>query len=180
MKDNQIFLSSIDVLDTTTQQWWTPTNLHLPQPMYGITLTVSATHLCAANAHIVSGTSTDTDTPNSMWQIPVSALTKVLANKDHSPHQWTESAPTPNYRSALLKHNPSIVGGHHISFKPTADIAVYDSHCDNWSTVGQLLEPRLWCTVVSLSRCSFLVCGGRSDVRDESTLLRSVEVANML
>ena len=146
-------------------------------------LTVNATHLCAANAHIVSDTSTDTDTPpNSVWQLPVSALTKVLVSKDHSPHQWTESSPTPNYHSALLQHttHPLSVGGHHISSKPTADIAIYDSHCDNWSTVGQLLEPWLWCTVVSLSRCSFLVCGGRSDVRDESTLLRSVEVVNIL
>ena len=181
-EDNQTFHSSIDVLDTTTQQWWTPVSLQLPQPMYEVKITVSATHICVASAAIAYDAATDTTTcPNSVWQLPVSTLTEVLTNEDQSPLQWTAISPTPNYRSTLLQHtaHPLVIGGRDDSLKPTPDIAVYDPHCDKWAAVGQLLEPRLCCAVVSLSRRSFMVCGGFCDAGDRSTLLSSVEVVNM-
>ena len=59
------------------------------------------------------------------------------------------------------------------------DIAAYDRHSNKWSTVGQLLQPRARCTAVSLSRRSFLVCGGLSDTRDINTRLSSVEVVSV-
>ena len=101
--------------------------------------------------------------------------------EDHSPHDWEEIAPTPHYKSALLQHTagPLAVGGHE-SAKATSIVAMYDPCSNNWSTVGQLLEPRTWCTVVGLSRHSFLVCGGLSDPMDRNTLLSSVEVVSFL
>ena len=100
---------------------------------------------------------------------------------DHSPHDWEEIAPTSYYGSALLQHttHPLAVGGH-VSGKATSNIAVYDPRSNKWSTVGQLLEPRTKCTVVGLSRHSFLVCGGRSDPMDTNTRLSSVEVVSFL
>ena len=47
-----------------------------------------------------------------------------------------------------------------------ADIAEYDRHSNKWSRVGQLLEPRTFCTAASLSKCSLLVCGEHGDTRD--------------
>ena len=89
--------------------------------------------------------------------------------EDHSPHDWELIAPTPHYR--LLQHtaHPLAVGGHDVSGKATSNIAVYDPRSNKWSTVGQLLEPRAMCTVVGLSRHSFLVCGGHSDPVDRNT-----------
>ncbi len=182
-EDNQTFLGSIDVMDTTTRQWYTPANLHLPRPMSRMQITVSATHISVASASITYDTATYS---KSVWELPVSTLSKVLVGEDSGPHQWTEIAPTPHYRSALLQDtaHPLAVGGHtssngHNSGKPTTDIAVYDRHSNKWSTVGQLLEPRTFCTAVSLSRRSFLVCGGASDPRDINTLLSSVEVVSV-
>ena len=175
-------LNSIDVLDTTTRQWYTPANLQLPRPMYNMQITVSATHICVASAGIRYDATTNTvASSKSAWQLPVSTLTKVLMNEDHSPHDWEEIAPTPHYRSALLQHttHPLAVGGRDNSLHSVATIAVYDRHSNKWSTVGQLPEPRTECTVVSLSRCSFLVCGGLSDPRDINTLLSSVEVVSV-
>ena len=177
-EDNQTLLGSIDVMDTTTRQWYTPVNLQLPQPMYTMQITVSATHICVASAGITYNATTSTGTStNSVWQLPVSTLSKVLVGEDSGPHQWTEIAPTPHYRSALLQDtvHPLAVGGD-VSLKSTTDIAVYDRHSNKWSTVGQLQEPRTVCIAVSLSRRSFLVCGGLSDPRDGNTLLSSVEV----
>ena len=181
-EDIQTLLGSIDVMDTTTRQWYTPANLQLPRPMYAIQITVSATHICVASAAIRYDATTHTDTSSkSVWQLPVSTLSKVLAEEDSGPHQWTEIAPTPHYRPALLQdtEHPLVVGGRDDSYKSTTDIAVYDRHSNMWSTVGQLLEPRSFCTAVSLSRRSFLVCGGLRDSRDSSTLLSSVEVVSV-
>ena len=181
-EDKQTPLNSIDVLDTATLQWSTPANLQLPQPMYSMQITVSATHICVASAGIAYDTTTGTGTAsNGVWQLPVSTLTKVLMGEDHIPHDWEVIAPTPHYCSALLQHtaHPLAVGGH-VSGKATTNIAVYDPHSNKWSTVGQLLEPRTMCTVVSLSRHSFLVCGGDSDPMDISTRLSSVEVVSFL
>ncbi len=185
-EDDQTLLGSIDVLNTITRQWYTPDNLHLPRPMVCMQITVSATHICVASAVITYDATTDTVTSsNSVWQLPVSTLSKVLVGEDSGPHQWTEIAPTPHYMSALLQDtaHPLAVGGHDDldddSSKSTTDIAVYDRHSNKWSTVGQLLEPRTLCTAVSVSRRSFLVCGGLSDPRDINTLLSSVEVVSV-
>ena len=180
-EDNQTLLNSIDVLDTTTWQWSTPANLQLPWPMSSMQITVSATHICVASAGITYDATTNTGTSSkSVWQLPVSTLTKVLMGEDHSPHDWEEIAATPHYKSALVQNtaHPLAVGGH-VSLKATSNIAVYDPRSNKWSTVGQLLEPRTMCTVVSLSRHSFLVCGGRSDPVNRNTLLSSVEVVSV-
>ena len=180
-EDEETPLNSIDVLTTTTLLWSTPANLQLPRPMCTMQITVSATHICVASAGIAYDATTNTETSSkSVWQLPVSTLTKVLMGEDHSPHDWEEIAPTPHYRSALLQHttHPLAVGGH-VSGKATSNIAVYDPRSNKWSTVGQLLEPRTRCTVVGLSRHSFLVCGGLSDPSDRNTLLSSVEVVSV-
>ena len=181
-EDNQT-QPHIDVLNTATCQWSTPANLQLPQPMYSMQITVSATHICVASASITYDATTNTSTfSNGVWQLPVTTLTKVLMGEDHSPHDWEEIAPTAYYKSALLQHtaHPLAVGGH-VSGKATANIATFDPRSNKWSTVGQLLEPRTMCTVVGLSRHSFLVCGGLSDPKDinRNTLLSSVEAVSV-
>ena len=181
-EDNQTLLGSIDVMDTTTRQWYTPANWQLPRPLCTMQITVSATHICVASAGIAYHATTDTVTASKrVWRLPVSTLSKVLVGEDSGPHQWTEVAPTPHYRSALLQDtaHPLAVGGSRDddSFKPTTDIAVYDRHSNKWSTVGQLLEPRIECTAVSLSKRSFLVCGGARNPIDINALLSSVEVS---
>ena len=179
-EDNQTLLNSIDVLNIATSQWSTPANLQLPRPMFDMQITVSATHICVAGASIEYDATTETSrSSRSVWQLPVSTLTKVLMG-DHSPHDWEEIAPTPHYKSALLQHtaSPLAVGGYE-SRKATSNIATFDPCSNKWSTVGQLLEPRTVCTVVGLSRHSFLVCGGASDPMDINTLLSSVEVVSV-
>ena len=183
--EDDTLLSNIDVLDIATQQWWTPANLlQLPQPMYSLKMSVCATHVCVTSAGISFDVSTKAGMGSQrVWQLPVSELEEVLANEDHRPpHKWMEVAPTLNYDSALLQDtdHPVVVGGHDDLFRPSSDIAVYDARSNKWSTVGQLLEPRTLCSVVCLSRHSFLVLGGCSDERKQSsTQLSSVELVYM-
>ena len=187
-EDEQTFLSSIDILNITTRQWWTPANLQLPQPMYALQCAISSAHLCVASARIGYDAATDTcSTVNGVWQLPVTALEKVLITRDDdTPHQWTNVAPTRYFNSAILQDTAHIagVGGDDSlddrSREPTPDIFVYNPDRDVWSKVGQLGVPRAWCAVVSLSRTSFIVCGGCTDTRDpRNTLLSSVEVVHV-
>ena len=183
-EDEQTLLSSIDILNITTRQWWTLANLQLPQPMFRMQCTISSAHLCVASACISYDVTTDTDTTvTDVWQLPVTALEKVLIpGDDDTPHQWTKVAPTPYYDSAILQDTAHIVavGGDDSLDKPTPDIFVYNPDRDVWSEVGQLGVPRACCAVVSLSRTSFIVCGGFTDTRDpRNTLLSSVEVVHV-
>ena len=181
-EDNQTLLSSIDVLDTTTRQWQTPANLQLPQPMHEMQMTVCATHMYVSSAATAHDATTNTHTTSkSVWQLPARTLVNVLENEDRTQLQWAETAPL-YYSSRLLQHtaHPLAVGGRFSSYKPTPNIAVYDPRRNKWSTVGQLLEPRVRCAVVSLSRDTFMVCGGCSDARNPlSTLLNTVELVHM-
>ena len=182
-EDKKTLLSSIDVLDTTTRQWQTPANLQLPQPMYVMQMTVCATHMYVASACIRYDGTTKTATPSkSVWQLAVNTLVKVIESEDRSPLQWVETATNQFFRSALLQHTayPLAVGGRDDSYNPTPNIAVYNPRSNKWSTVSQLLEPRVKCAVVSLSIDTFMVCGGYSDTRNPlSTLLNTVELVHM-
>ena len=183
-EDHQTLLSSIDILNITTHQWWTPANLQLPRPMFAMQCTISSAHLCVASVHISYDAATHISTNNKdVWQLPVTALENVLIpGHDDTPHQWTKFAPTLYFNSAILKDTGHIVavGGDDISYIPTSDIFVYNPDGNVWSKVGQLGVPRTRCAVVSLSRTSFIVCGGCTDTRDpRNTLLSSVEVVHV-
>ena len=183
-EDNQTLLSSIDILNITTRQWWTPANLQLPQPMYDVQCAIFTAHLCVASAHISYDAATDRRrTLTEVWQLPVTALKKVLIpGDDDTPHQWTTVAPTPYYNSAILQDTAHIVavGGNDRSGEAKSDIFVYNPDRDVWSKVGQLGVPCTRCAVVSLSRTSFIVCGGCTDTRNPfNTLLPSVRMVQV-
>ena len=182
-EDNQTLLSSIDVLNITTHQWWTPANLQLPQPMYRMQGNVSSAHLCVASANISYDAATGASTSvNDVWQLPVIALEKVLTPGDDTPHQWTKVAHTPYFNSAVLQDTGHIVavGGNDKSGELKSAIFVYNPDSDVWSKAGHLGVPRMHCAVVSLSKTSFIVCGGCTDTRDpRNTLLSSVEVVHV-
>lgn len=180
-EDDLTLLCSTHVLDTKMQQWWTPAKLQLPMPMYGMEITICATHVYVASArirrHATAGVFTHS---RSVWQLPVSALESMLVKEDPGPpHHWQEVTPTPYSRSALLQGTacPVAVGGHDDSNQPTSDIYSFDPHFNKWCMVGQLLEPRIRCTAVCVHQSSFLVLGGYSDEENpRNALLKSVEL----
>ena len=178
-------LGSIDVLDTSKRQWWTAVNLQLPQPMAGLTATISGTYIYVSGAFVHCSTAADIfRTSRSVWQLPMSKVSKVLAKAEQSQplHQWTQIADTPNYRPALLQGTAHLVaiGGHDKLDRPTSDIAIYNPHTNKWFTVGYLYTPCDQCSVVSFNRLSFIVIGGCSNIRNVTdSLLNSVELIQM-
>ena len=182
---NRALLSSIDILDTETRQWWTPANFQLPQPMYALSVTTSSSYLYVAAAIVDYDITNNLKTPsNEAWQLPVDVLEDVLTTKGNNErHHWTVIAPTPYNHSTLLKGNthPLAVGGamkgNQSGSNATCHICAYDHVRNQWSSVGQLQEPRARCAVVCVNESSFLVCGGYSDTaKDPQPRISSVEL----
>ena len=178
-------LSSIDILDTSTLQWWTPANFQLPMPMYALNIAVCSSGMYVAAAVIDYDTTTNEKIPsNDAWQLPVGVLDEVLSEKKKSAPQrygWVKIAPTPYSHSTLVKSSPhpvaigGAVRGDQSGCNSTQNISVYDPIGNKWSTVGQLLVPRARCAAVAVSRSSLLVCGGYSDT-DPQPRISSVEL----
>ena len=182
-EDKQTLLSSIAILNITTLQWSTLDHLTLPRPMCRIQFTISNAHLYVASAAISYNVATHTGTTTrTLWQLPLTALENALTTEgDNVSHHWTEIAPTPYYRSALLQDTAHVVAvGGDESDTPTSDVFVYDPNNNKWTKVGQLGVPRTCCAVVSLSSTSFIVCGGHTDRTDPlNTRLTSVEMVHV-
>ena len=150
-EDEQTLLSSIDILNITTRQWWTLANLQLPRPMYDMLCIVSSAQLIVASARISYDVAINTDghtytSERNVWQLPVTALEKeLIPEDDDTPHQWTKVAPTPYFNSAILQDTAHIVavGGNDNSGEPKSDIIVYNPDSDVWSKAGQLGVPRM-------------------------------------
>jgi len=184
---NQILLSSIDILDTVTMQWWTPANFQLPIPMYAQDIAVCSSGMYVAAAIIDYDKSNNKKISSSnAWQLPVGVLEEVLiGQKKHCPQRygWREIAPTPYSHSTLVKTSPHPVAiggaeGKDLSGRnSTPNISVYNPNCDKWSTVGQLQVSRARCAAVTVSGSSLLVCGGYSDTaKDPQPRISSVEL----
>ena len=185
---NQVLLSSIDILDTSTLQWWTPANFQLPLPMYALDIAVCSSGMYVAAAIIDLSDAIRCKVPsNKAWQLPVGVLEEVLTKKNiytsPQPNQWREIAPTPNSHSTLLKSSahPVAIGGavrgNRSGCNSTHNILVYDPIRDKWSPVGELLEPRARCAAVCVDMSSYFVCGGYSDtIKDPQPCISSVEL----
>ena len=186
---NQILLSSIDILDTVTMQWWTPANFQLPIPMYALDIAVCSSGMYVAAAIIdYDKTNNEKKSSNDAWQLPVGVLEEVLSEKKkkNSPQQyeWVKIAPTPyNHSTLVMKTSPHpvAIGGavqeERSGCNSTDNISVYNPNCDKWSTVGQLQVSRARCAAVAVSRSSILVCGGyRDTAKDPQPRMRSVEL----
>ena len=186
---NRTLLNSINILDTSTLQWWTPANFQLPLPMYALDMTVCSSYVYVAAAIIDYNTANKAKTGvNKAWQLPVSVLEEVFMRDDGSPrhYHWKEIAPTPNLHSTVLKdcaHLLAIGGaldGDQSGCNSSSNISVYNPICNRWSTVGQLHVPRARCTAVAVTRSKFLVLGGYSDTTtNPQPRIRSTELLNM-
>ena len=184
---NQILLDSIDILDTSTLQWWTPANFQLPIPMYALDIAVCSSGMYVAAAIVDLSNNSEHKVPsNKAWHLPVPTLKGVLMEKRNTPskrYQWRVITSTPDYHSTLLKSSthPVAIGGavkgDQSGSNSTRNISVYDPISARWSTVGQLQVSRARCAAVAVSRSSLLVCGGYSDTtKDPQPCISSVEL----
>ena len=168
--EGEDLLDSFEVLDIEKNQWIDGCGL-LPQPLWYLKLGVFGDMVVLTSARTSRYTTT-----TKAWMIPVRVLEDSVTNSSSQPFQWTPIADSPYHSSSLLTNSkhPVLAGGFR-GDKATKDIYRYTS--DNWELVGQLSEPRVRSSLITISSNSFLVVGGHSDPNDHlSSMLYSIEL----
>ena len=169
-EEGEDILDSFELLDIEKNQWINGHGL-LPQPLWYLKLGVFGDVVVLTSARTSRYTTT-----TKAWMIPVRVLEDSVTNSSSQPIQWTPISDSPYHSSSLLinsKH-PVLAGGFR-GDKATKDIYRYTS--DNWELVGQLSEPRIRSSLITISSNSFLVVGGHSNPNDHSSsMLYSIEL----
>ena len=144
----------IELLYYKQSPHWIRTNVNLPKPMAGISLTISDDLL------YIAGYSTSDGRFNKAYKISVDKITSSVAQSSTSSQtvQWTTIPSTPHYLTAIIPGScpPVIIGGD-LQGVPTADVAMLKQ---SWSKVASLSSPRTAVAVVPINCESILVIGG--------------------
>ena len=154
----------IEVLNLTQPFQWMKSNIKLPQPMWGISLTISHDQL------YIVGYDTSGGRYSTAYHIPVDPIISSIAQPPTSGQSvnWNKLPNAPHYRTALLPHSypPVIIGGDDIQGVPTSDVAILDIMKNKWNRVASLSTARICVAVVPINHDSILVIGGCTGGKD--------------
>ena len=155
-RDINIFYDDIELLYYKQSPHWIRTNITLPEPMAGISLTIADDLL-----YIAGYDTSDNKRSNKAYKIAADKITSSVAQPPTSSQtvQWTTIPSTPHYYTATIPNScpPIIIGGDDLQYVPTADVAMLKQ---SWSKVASLSSPRLAVAVVPINCDSILVIGG--------------------
>ena len=155
-------LSTVEVMNTDTREWYTAASL--PEPVHCMTATV-----CGGRLYLLGG---------NKYNNPTRAVFTCILDSLLPPHTneagvWQRIADAPMKDSTCTTLNGRVlaVGGTHHG-TPTNAVHMYDNGSDSWQHVGYMSTARDYCLVVGLRDCIIAVGGNTSG--DTGTV--SVEV----
>ena len=152
-------VDDIEVLNLTQPFQWKKSNIKLPHPMWGISLTISHDQL-----YIVGYSKSHGKRSSTTYQLPVASIITSRAQPPTSGQSvdWNKLPNAPHYNTALLPHSypPVIIGGIGIQYVPTSDVAILDIMKNKWNRLPSLSTARSYVAVVPISHESILVIGG--------------------
>ena len=153
--NNNTCNDDIELLYYKQSPHWIRTNINLPEPMAGISLSISDDLL------YIAGYVTSHGRSNKAYKISVDKITSSVAQSSTSSQtvQWTTIPSTPHYTTAIIPGScpPVIIGGCDLQGVPTADVAMLKQ---SWCKVATLSSPRIAVAVVPINCESILVIGG--------------------
>ena len=148
----------IEVLNWIENSHWRRVSFKLPVPMYGFTPTISDDHLLIVGYCYTNGAS------KRAYKIPVANITASIDQQHNSdtPTKWTELTAADHFYTALVPSSspPVVVGGHDTTYKPTADIKMYDNSNKSWKKIGSLSSARTEIAVAAVYNNAIVVIGG--------------------
>ena len=176
-------LSTVEVMDTETQQWSTASSL--PHPLFEASAT-----LCGDHVYMLGGDQNEKQL-KSVFTCSLAALlqscqpqsmgvrlnTSSLASR---PKVWHQLADTPVTLStcASLHGRLLAVGGCDSDNKETA-IHMYNTTTNSWEIISHMTTPRCRCSVAVLPHNELMVVGGETPVSGW-TGTDSVEIASII
>ena len=153
-------LSSVEVMDMNTQQWFTAASL--PEPIYDMSSTV-----CGGRLYLLGCVDKDGNRTHAVFACTLDSL----IHSCHSPSQtlphtskasiWQRVADVPVVESTCTTLNGRVlaIGGRDSHQDPTAAVHMYSPDSDSWLVFGNMPTARSWCLVVGLRDCIIAVGG---------------------
>ena len=156
-------LSVVEVMDISTRQWSTASNL--PHPFGVASGTICGDNLYLAGGYVGYGEPSKSVLTCSITDLlsPLSLGARLqslsLANKTSV---WRQTRDLPVTRSTLITLGGHLlaIGGRDDSTEDTAEVYCYDNHNDSWRVVSQMKKSRARCLAAALSDDRLLVVVG--------------------
>ena len=156
-------LTSIEILDITTQQWTLLLSVCLPQPMYCPGLAV-----CGESLIIVGYECENAVRSNMASIIPISDIINNLTSTTLTTKSinWSSLPKPPFWRGTLVPNcsPPIIIGGDDIQDYVYNDVTLYDDTEKVWKKVSPLPFSCAYPTVMKIYDTTVIVAGGCTDV----------------
>ena len=152
-------VSTVEVLNPESQQWYSPKSLQLPEPIHSCGMTISSGYV-----YIGGGWNAAKKPTKSYWRLPWSAVQQSVQSRDNtsSPVTWEKIADSPFIGSSLLPNSklPVLFGGKENEDRRRSDIFVYDPTQKRWTAVGNISVECIYPCVVPINSNVVFVCGG--------------------
>lgn len=174
-------MSTVEVMNTWTQQWSMAANL--PEPMWDASATV-----CSDRVYVLGGWNKNrsafmcslSDLLHSCKAVKTSTLSR-RKNKHSSSSKdeagvWKKIATLPVTWFACVSVNNQLflIGGLSLDNEPVAEVHIYNSPANSWEVVGRMSITRRQCFAFVLPSNEIMVIGGVTDDGDSTD---SVEIA---
>ena len=170
-KDSSL-LKTIEVLNTTTNQWSTVADL--PQPLCDAPAAV-----CGEYIYILRPSESNMYTCSVLTLVQSSKLFLASLRK-RGTGVWTALAAPPVTQTSFVSIYGRLlaIGGNDSDWKTTAAIHMYNSTSDSWEVISHMAVPRRLCVAAVLPNNQLMVVGGRTG-KGTHTGTNSVELATI-
>ena len=152
-----VAVSTVEVLNTESKQWYSLKSLQLPEPINSCGMTISSGYV-----YIGGGWNVAKKPSKSYWRLPWSAVQQSVQSRDNtsSPVTWEKIADSPFIGSSLLPNSklPVLFGGS--NGQRRSDIFVCDPIQKRWTAVGNISTESVRPCVVPINSNVVFVCGG--------------------
>ena len=161
-KDNSMALKTVELLNTSTRQWHTATDL--PNPLSCSPLTV-----CGDRIYLIGESDKDMKCIQSVYSCSLTALLLSVRSglirarsRSSSSDMWTRVADLPVVRSTAVSLDGQLiaVGGRDSNGKATSDIHRYSPSSNSWEVISHMATPRSLCLAAVLPDNQLMVVGG--------------------
>ena len=162
-KENNMDLKTVQILNTSTRQWHTATDL--PHPLSCSSLTV-----CGDCIYLLGERDKDMKWIHSVYSCSLTALLLSIRSglfgarsRSSSSDRWTRVAELPVVRSTAVSLRGQLiaVGGMDPHGQHTTDIHRYSPSTNSWEVISHMATPRSLCLAAVLPDNQLMVVGGR-------------------
>ena len=148
-------LSTVEVMNTETLQWSTPSSL--PHPLY-----CGSAKLCGDQVYMMGGFDQNDKQSKSVFTCSLATLLQSCHPRSQGPEVWHQLADTPvTFSTCASLHGRLLaVGGDDSDDKQTTAIHMYNTTTNSWEVISHMATPRRRCLVAVLPHNELTVVGG--------------------